>query len=397
MFLQVENITVTQTVTVTVTRLYETFIVLMIFLCYCRPCMDEEGPCEQKDKVPRFMRASVRPGDPAHEARDNTHWGGLPAAIPGLLGGTKNRKPKGKGQGKTSGKANIAKADKAAASVPSRPNTRASKRSSDGVSDAAPASIPSYISFPTWDAVMDKFADCVTFDELSDVVVELYREMPAMVKRSEFVDVHTGLDRQDTIAQVLIPDDIQRQADLFAIAVSPDGSCLPHAMSRLAYGHEGQVSEMRVRLVLEATMNLVQYTSHEMLLRGTYIHEDNVALQDCDMVQIYATRSGFGEAGVDYTNFENAQEVFQKEIMDIAQRGTYCGIWALHIMANVMMCPVVSVYPDVHTELLRERHEVHRLINPFNDVAAKYTPLTIMWSKSAANANSFQHFVPLVK
>ena len=59
--------------------------------------------------------------------------------------------------------------------------------------------------------------------------------------------------------------------DMTAIAVSPDGSCLPHTMSRFAYGHEGEVSEMRARLVIEAAMNFVQYTAHEMLLKGTYM------------------------------------------------------------------------------------------------------------------------------
>jgi len=95
-------------------------------------------------------------------------------------------------------------------------------------------------------------------------------------------------------------------------------------------------------------------------------------------------------------------QVFQKEVMAMTQRGRDCGMWALHMVANIFDRPVVSWCPDIADESTYEafghqRHLMHRRIVPLSEESRNYNPLIVMWTKSTATSPTFNHFVPVFR
>ena len=288
-----------------------------------------------------------------------------------------------------------------------RMNTRSSRKKTasavvvkdDTLSDSnADSTIMEIPVFPGWNAVLNQMSECDTFDELRLVVLQYKDFMPAFVPRHEVINFRMCVDREDRLAADLIPAECKKAGYFFPILTSGDGSCFPHTLSRFAYGHEAQADEMRVRMVVEGVMNSVLYLSEEHLLRGSFMYEESA--QECfteDLVEIYAKRSGFAIPMADYSIAENKLAVFQEELFQTAKKSATCGVWSLHIAANIFARPVLSWFPDVHEGFAGERHEVHRQIYPEHEGDWQYKPLIIMWTKSHAEATSYNHFVPVVK
>lgn len=56
--------------------------------------------------------------------------------------------------------------------------------------------------------------------------------------------------------------------DPYAIRTQPDGSCFPHAVSRLVYGNQDHTAEMRVKLIYEMVRNINHLTDNQYLEMG---------------------------------------------------------------------------------------------------------------------------------
>ena len=75
--------------------------------------------------------------------------------------------------------------------------------------------------------------------------------MPALDKKFKGLRqlIH---DRLDSLAFHRVPNDVGvSKDDLFAVFTSGAGSCFYYALSRLVYGNEDHVIEMRVRVLKE--------------------------------------------------------------------------------------------------------------------------------------------------
>ena len=346
--------------------------------------------CDDRGRVPGYKRIGVVAGEPELTPHANKYWSGSQANVAGQLGGTTLRSPR-----KASRKDPLVSEN-----APRKYQTRLQSRGEKPLPTPTRPDPPAFtVVFPGWHEILRRMGQGTTFDDLRDVVLDI--SIPPLPPRNEVFDMRLDIDPHDTLAQVLVPQEVDRLGNMFTVGTSSDGSCLPHVMSRFAYGHEGESDEMRVRLVVEGVLNAPAYLDHDNLLSGTYVRDgadgDQISfLRQYNLVQEYATRSSFGTEEIDYTVVENALTVFQEEMLGIAKKGMYCGIWELHIMANIFMRPVGSVYPDVDSAFDVHRHLVHRTINPFDETDQRYKSIMVMWTKSNEERSSFQHFVPLV-
>ena len=101
------------------------------------------------------------------------------------------------------------------------------------------------------------------------------------------------------------------------------------------------------------------------------------------------------EEGGDY------KAAFHAEIKKMATPGTEVGLWTFLVAANVMSCPVESWFPFVHEnediQIVTLRKHCHRFFYPREEHMKMHQAVTIMWTMSHADANQYDHFIPIVK
>ena len=143
-------------------------------------------------------------------------------------------------------------------------------------------------------------------------------------------------------------------------------------------------------MIVEGVINRAGYLRSDMLLAGSF------RLQGENLPRQYAKLSGkVTDTELDSTN--GCRLAYEREMLDVAKRGTYCGMWQLHIIANILQRSVNSWFPDVEVDGFElDHHILNRIIEPFH-VASHEEALNIMWTKSADESAGFQHFVPVVQ
>lgn len=236
-----------------------------------------------------------------------------------------------------------------------------------------------------WEAIQTTFARCTTFAELYKTV----RHVPIQPING-LKGNHMQLSYQcDIVSKSLRPRDCMISEDEFyPIQTQAIGNCLPCALSTLVYGDELHATEMRVRLVYEGIMNSQLYLSDDYLNRGLThpFRQTNIASR-------YATYSGSYICGADYRQEETVRATYEHEMVQVSRNTAWCGIWQLHQAANVVKCPVFSIYPD--TAAFTIRGDLNRLILPHDD--PKQTTVYIMWTQASALTSNINHFVPVIR
>ena len=197
-------------------------------------------------------------------------------------------------------------------------------------------------------------------------------------------------DRLDSLAFHRVPNDVGvSKDDLFAVFTSGAGSCFYYTLSRLVYGNEDHVIEMRVRVLKEGFKNMDLYLDHDYLCRGyDFPYESEVSLPE-----IYATYCSFYDPTVILTK-ELVTEYYKREMFNLRHFSSESGIWQFHQAANVLGCPIQSVYP--HVALANLRNDFHRLILP-NNLDGAGSIVRILWAMCSWNSTRFGHLVPLVE
>jgi len=72
---------------------------------------------------------------------------------------------------------------------------------------------------------------------------------------------------EDLLSKQVVPGLLDIN-DTFVIRTKPDGSCLPHVLSRFAYGNQGHPKEMRVRIVYELFHHIEDFLDDEYIETG---------------------------------------------------------------------------------------------------------------------------------
>lgn len=176
--------------------------------------------------------------------------------------------------------------------------------------------------------------------------------------------------------------------ECFAVRTPGYGNCFPAALSLLVYGNEHHAVEMRVRIVQEAVVNIDYYLNADELFKGqTHEHCRN------GIATRYCSYSHYFEHNMLYTD-ENIRQVYINETMGLRTNYEWCGIWQFHQAANVLQCPLYSIYPGRIIESIWK--DLNRCITP-KTLRLDAQPCHILWTKASVVAASYNHFVPIVR
>ncbi|XP_064649611.1 uncharacterized protein LOC135501423 [Lineus longissimus] len=199
----------------------------------------------------------------------------------------------------------------------------------------------------------------------------------------------SNLLKRDQKAERDIPNDMAHRKK--ALNVLADGNCFPRCASLLAYGNEDHHVEMRVRIVIEMTMNEDTYLNDNYLGGGF-----NSKTPKCGLASLFASFSDIYTGQVITKTVMT--KIYRDEALKVAKPGSYCGIWQLFALASILQRPIFSVYPCHCNNEGVVRRNLHRLIIPRTQAAAECAH--ILWTNnrddvSYSNWNP-NHFVVLV-
>ena len=151
-----------------------------------------------------------------------------------------------------------------------------------------------------------------------------------------FFDCHINLqlserDRQnlDLVALHYIPVDAPK--GLAPCKIGSDGNCFPSTLSFICFCSEEMHIESHVHLLYEAILNAKHYLSNHYLSRGCNI----VYRQGGPVKQIAMYASSYNP-----NEPLDVVKTYKKEVMDLAQNNTYCGLWQMSQAANILHRPV---------------------------------------------------------
>lgn len=196
---------------------------------------------------------------------------------------------------------------------------------------------------------------------------------------------HNGRElKLDTVSMDIFPS--QEFPDLVPIKVSGDGNCLPRSASMLVFGDQQHHVEMRVRLACELALN-----------KDYYLNNDNHKMYEFDTFSYCSTITTYSSSfkpGMDIS-VENINKVFERDTMNTAKRGSFCGIWHLYGLASIVGCRLYSIYPKLRSTVTI-RPELNRIIFPRKQISKRR--LAIFWTNTHgvkdANFWSPNHFSP---
>lgn len=128
--------------------------------------------------------------------------------------------------------------------------------------------------------------------------------------------MNTGL-HIDEYALQICPTDIPQDCILYPVKVGADGNCLPYTGSILAFGNQDRAAEIRVKIIVEAVLNINLYLSQVYLRRG-------IETANKDLAKTYAFYSDEYEAFITLTQ-DQITEIYKKEVLKITKDKSYMG------------------------------------------------------------------------
>ena len=112
---------------------------------------------------------------------------------------------------------------------------------------------------------------------------------------------------------------------------------------------------------------------------------------------VYCMYSGDREVMNLRLNPRTIKNVYHKDVVKISRDGAYMGIWQFHQGAEVVKCPLGTVYPQNTNDFVRA--DMNRIILPSNRNWHEKDPMHVMWTPMSKKDKTFEvrHFVPLFK
>ena len=234
-----------------------------------------------------------------------------------------------------------------------------------------------------WQHAQNKLSSFTSYPDLKDYVLK--NPIP-------FFDCHINSilseeDREnlDLVALHYCPPDAPE--GFAPCKIGADGNCFPRTLSFISFRNEEFYTEMRVRLVYEAVLNVKDYISNRYLSRGCNIVYRRGG--PCKQIAMYSSSYNPCEE-LDIVN------IYKTEVLDICKNRSYCGLWQLAQCCNILRRPVMSVYPEgLHDGM---RLDFNRLFYCIDNKYNHREPVVIMWTPMQVSRNSYPiHFVPLLK
>ena len=177
------------------------------------------------------------------------------------------------------------------------------------------------------------------------------------------------INNLDMVVLHHIPPDAPER--IAPVSVEGDGNCFPRTISYLLYKTEWRYMEIHVRIIYKAIHNLQSYLDHNYISLGT------VNFYECETLpEQYAQHSDnyIPNTGIPL----DVLDLYRQEVMDIQKDRAYIGIWQIFQTANVLKCPICSVFPNIgNTNVIKDlNHTVYCIDNTHNPKCC----INIMWT-----------------
>ena len=208
------------------------------------------------------------------------------------------------------------------------------------------------------------------FKNLQRVSTNLMKNLPALELAED-----NYLNEVDWECQELIPT--SKSTVYRALKTTSDGNCFFRAASILAFRDENRHEEMRVRIVVELSVNDKFYLKGKDLCRRI----------EAQAKEIYPRSKNITSE----MNPEVIKEVFEEEVLDTARSASWASYWHLPALGAVLNRLVQSVYPECGGSEVRKYFNAlicPRLLDPEKE------PVTIMWTRTGASGGDGTHFRP---
>ncbi len=163
----------------------------------------------------------------------------------------------------------------------------------------------------------------------------------------------------DTVAAGCIPSDIPRKG-LLPVETISDGNCLYRAASTAVFGSDEMYHQLRCCVTFELATNTSRYLDDDYLRLGL-VYPVKPSLSVSRMIAMHTL--SFNE--LPNTRDFLMPDILAKETLDNASNGSWCGLWQLAALSNVLKQPIYSVYP--RKWIGTARPEFHRRFLPFEE------------------------------
>ena len=145
---------------------------------------------------------------------------------------------------------------------------------------------------------------------------------------------------------------------------------------------------MRVHTVYEAVINLDSYLDNIYITVGAHNFYDCATLPE-QYAQYSANYIPNNAVPLDVL------DLYKKEVMDIRKDGVFMGIWQIFQAANVLKCPIRSVFPSIgNVNVIKDLNRTVYCIDHGNNAKRA---ANIMWTPMQVTNLRPCHFVPLLK
>ena len=232
---------------------------------------------------------------------------------------------------------------------------------------------------------------CKTFSALKDKCSEINRMQSRYRLAPKPISIESSGLAIDANSLRLFPDDIETDDIIFPVSVQADGDCLPHSGSVIAFGHENNAVEIRVRIIIEQTLFQEVYLSDSFLQKG---------LDETDQIQLSKTFAMFSEEYIPGVCLDNTtiKTVYENEVLKITEAKTYMGIWQVFALSSVLGSPLMSIYPQLGNPNVR--NVLCRTVQPRERNEAIPAKVSIMWTTTRGDMTIGHwvpnHFVPVI-
>ena len=231
-----------------------------------------------------------------------------------------------------------------------------------------------------WATCINEMSSIQTFTDLQVYVNN--NPLPEFVCEPKYTMSAAEMENLDLVALHHVPNDAPRNVS--PIQIEGDGNCFPRSISYILYKSQNHYMEVRTRIIYEAVKNCDKYLDDFYVSRGAVNFYDRGTLP-----QQYGQ---YSENYNPYVEF-NLKGLYEQEVLDICKDSTFCGIWQIFQVCNVIHCPIQSIHPRIGNPNIRE--DLNRTMYCIDNDYNTRESVKVMWTPMQVKKMRPCHFVPL--
>jgi hypothetical protein len=231
---------------------------------------------------------------------------------------------------------------------------------------------------------LQKLQKCGSYDMLKLCAANISEDIKDHEIKASWSAMQSGMTVDRASANKL-PDDLE-EPGLIPVEVTPDGDCLPHTGSVLAFGSQDHPNEIRLRIILELILHGDLYLNPDYLRRG----EENMTDQLANNLPNNFTMYSGQYEKVNKIKRADVIKTYQSEVTALTIPGSYMGIWEVFALSSILGAKIISVYPNMGNRVVRQ--DFNRTILP--RMLHTTDAFSVMWTSTRFGEMRDEHFVP---